>query len=65
MEGSSTGYHIDATTRWLRISRLFQIRLSRLMVLIAIAGVLMSASIASRPSKTTGTSIRGKPLAWS
>jgi HEAT repeat protein len=48
MEGSSTDYQTDARTRWLRISRLFQIRLSRLMVLTAIAGVLMSAWMFNR-----------------
>ncbi|HEX3447297.1 MAG TPA: hypothetical protein VHS97_03545, partial [Isosphaeraceae bacterium] len=48
MEGASAGYHIDARTRWLRISRLFQIRLSRLMVLIAIAAVVLLAWLFNR-----------------
>ena len=48
MKGSTTGCPIDAKTRWLRISRLFQIRLSRLMVLIAIAAVFFSAWLFNR-----------------
>jgi HEAT repeat protein len=43
MLGSTAGCPSDAKTRWLRISRLFQIRLSRLMVLIAIAAVFFAA----------------------
>jgi HEAT repeat protein len=48
MEGSFTGYETDSRMRWLRISRIFQIRLSRLMVLIAIAAVVLSAWLFNR-----------------
>ena len=48
MEGSPTGYQTHARMRWLHIRRLFQIRLSRLMVLVAIAAVVLSAWLYNR-----------------
>jgi HEAT repeat protein len=48
MERACTDQRIDASTRWLRISQLFQIRLSRLMVLVAIAAVVLSAWLYNR-----------------
>jgi hypothetical protein len=48
MERACTDQRIDASTRWLRISQLFQVRLSRLMVLVAIAAVVLSAWLYNR-----------------
>src|ERR1700678_451322 len=42
-EGNSVAHRTDAAVRRPRISRLFQIRLSRLMILIAVGAVVCSA----------------------
>jgi HEAT repeat protein len=48
MDRSFAGHQADARALRIRISRLFQIRLSRLMVLVAISAVLLSAWLFNR-----------------